>query len=115
MRATTTIRWMLTAFIPAFAALPLASPATADSTDSTYLNGLAAHGIGGFTPAGAINEGHHICSVLDDGYASPKDMAVTLTQWFDSYNISFTQAAFWVGDAIGAYCPWHAHDPFTRS
>ena len=102
-------------FIPALSLLILAPPAAADSTDSIYLNGLAAHGITGFTAAGAIEEGHHICSVLDSGYSSPKDMAVTLTQWFDTYNLTFGQASFWVGDAIGAYCPWHSHDPFSRS
>jgi hypothetical protein len=88
-----------------------ASPATADSTDSAYLNGLAVHGVVGFPPAGAIDEGHHICRTLDSGYATPMDVAVTLTQWFDTYHITLDQAAFWVGDAIRAYCPWHSHDP----
>lgn len=82
--------------VAALTAWPMSAPAaTADTTDSVYLNGLAVHGIVGFTPAGAIDEGHHICSVLDAGYASPKDMAITLTQWFDTYNITFGQAA-WV-------------------
>jgi hypothetical protein len=93
------------------AALLVGAPAaTADTTDSAYLNGLAVHGVVGFPPAGAIDEGRHICRTLDSGYATPMDVAVTLTQWFDTYNITLDQAAFWVGDAIGAYCPWHSQD-----
>jgi hypothetical protein len=107
----TTTRRVWAPFIPALATLLLASPATADSTDSAYLNSLADHSIVGFPPDGAIDEGHHICHILDDGYATPMDVAVDLTQWFDTYNLTPDQAAFWVGDAIGAYCPWHSHDP----
>jgi Protein of unknown function (DUF732) len=102
----------LTTGIAALATLLVGAPAaTADTTDSDYLNRLAVHNIVGFPPAGAIDEGHHICRTLDSGYATPMDVAVTLTQWFDTYQITLDQAAFWVGDAIRAYCPWHSHDP----
>ena len=99
------------ASIPALAALLLASPVTADTTDSAYLNGLAVHGVVGFPPAGAIDEGHHLCTSLTVGMRPQWTWQWTLTQWFDTYNITLDQAAFWVGDAIGAYCPWHSQDP----
>lgn len=87
----------------------MASPvASADSVDQTYINGLRANGIPVGSAAGVIEFGHRICAALDGGNP-PHAMAESMIPVF---HLTLPQAAFWVGNAIGAYCPWHSNDPF---
>lgn len=82
--------------------------ATADANDNAYLSGLRANGISVTSPAGIIEFGHRICASLDSGTPS-RAMAESMIPVF---HLTGSQAAFWVGDAIGSYCPWHSNDSF---
>ena len=82
--------------------------AAADATDNTYLDGLKAKGISVTSPAGIIEIGHRICAGLDNGTTARAEVESMIPV----FHLTVTQAAFWVGDAIGSYCPWHSDDPF---
>lgn len=94
----------------AFLVACLAGPpvVAADTNDQAYLDGLRANGISVGTAAGLIEFGHRICTALDQG-TPPRAMADSMIPIF---HLTTTQAAFWVGNAIGSYCPWHSNDRF---
>jgi hypothetical protein len=89
-----------------------APAASADSVDVVYFNGLTAHGITpsrlgvAFDLASAVQLGHAICNDLRTG-STPIEEG---TRVYDTANHKITQeqAFWWVGDAIGSYCPEQA-------
>lgn len=99
--------------VAAFTALLTWAPASsADSTDVEYFNGLTAHGITAsqlgvpFDLSSAVQSGHVICADLRKGVTPIQEgMSVYDTV---GHKITQQQAYWWVGDAIGAYCPEQA-------
>jgi len=94
-----------TAFVAG--ALGLAAVATAgtasalSSADDQFLSEIQDEGIGYDSPEAAIENGHYVCSSLEDG-ASIGALGHEILQNSD---LSTRQAAAFIVTAVGSYCP----------
>jgi hypothetical protein len=91
------------------AAIGLAAPAYADTSDGTgndaaFLNALSGAGLTSSGPAQAVSAGRAVCQLMDAG-VTPAD-TVTAVQ---TTNPGFTmeRAAQFAVISAGAYCPGH--------
>lgn len=87
------------------AALVLASArAHANTTDDAFIHALDGRGIAYPSSGYAINAAHAICEAIDHG-AAPAAAAMKLAEV--SY-LNLSEAGYFVGASIAAYCDWHA-------
>lgn len=86
----------------AAAAIGMAAPAHADGNDQTFLAQLRAAGITYQNPALAVNAGHSVCQLLDEGKSAQE-----ISKELDDRNPSFqgTGAASFTTISAAAYCP----------
>lgn len=102
------MRWLLACVAAGAIAAAAAPPAhAAPSPDGTFLELLAADGIGYGSADAAIIQGHAMCYDLDAGYTWQAvvdrvalDLPLTRGQSYSA-----------VVDASVAYCPWHLTKP----
>ena len=100
---TRTLLYIAAAGALAAAPFVAAGHAHADTNDVAFLATLADHGIDAGTGAqGLIKAGHAVCRELADG-----DTPTMVTALVAEANpsLSLTNAAYFVGVAVGAYCP----------
>lgn len=94
-----------TAFVAG--ALGLAAVATAGSAsalrsaDDQFLSEIQSEGIGFDSPKAAIENGHYVCTSLDDG-ASVGELGHEILANTD---LTTRQAAAFIVSAVGSYCP----------
>ncbi|AWN02649.1 hypothetical protein SEA_XAVIA_47 [Mycobacterium phage Xavia] len=73
-------------------------------TDTAYLMTLDERGISYPTDDYAIQAGHYVCSLLDSG-AHWSRVAALITR---ESGLPINDAAYIVGAATAAYCPWNS-------
>jgi hypothetical protein len=78
--------------------------ARADAVDDNFLASIKSKGINFASAQAAVVAGHEVCDELDLG-RQPSDVAADVTK---NSNLDGYHAGFFVGAAIGAYCPRHA-------
>ncbi len=87
----------------AAAAVLFAPTASADPDDQAFLDALGSKGITYPTQQYAIDTGHQVCDLVSGGQA-PTDVAAEISS---NSGLSIEDTGFFVGAAIGAYCPEH--------
>lgn len=99
--------WTGVASIAAAATLITGAPsAKADVFDDAFLDTLDTFSVPYGNAAGAIDLAHTVCEVLDETGAHPAYVGIVLAREAEGY-WTLDEAGYFVGAAIGAYCPEH--------
>ena len=94
-------RTLTTTLVGVAAALSLATPASAEPVDTTFLNALNNAGIGYGDAASTEKLGQSVCPMLVEPGKNLASVYSTVT----TNGINPDMAAFFTGIAISAYCP----------
>ena len=94
-------RTLTTTLVGVAAALSLATPASAEPVDTTFLNALNNAGIGYGDAASTEKLGQSVCPMLVEPGKNLASVYSTVT----NNGINPDMAAFFTGIAISAYCP----------
>jgi len=94
-------RILTTTLVGVAAALSLATPASAEPVDTTFLNALNNAGIGYGDAASTEKLGQSVCPMLVEPGKNLASVYSTVT----NNGINPDMAAFFTGIAISAYCP----------
>lgn len=87
----------------AAAALVTAVPAAAEEPDDSFLEVIDIIGIPVDDPASAVASARGACAALDGGTSVP----VAVDRVASATGLTEDEGAYFVGVAIGAYCPQH--------
>src|SRR5262245_56577445 len=84
------------------AALVTAAPASASPEDDAFIQTITQQGITFPSADYAISTGHEVCDLIDGGRA-PESVAQEIS---GNSGLGVNDTGFFVGAAIGVYCPW---------
>ena len=85
------------------AALVTAAPAYANPADDAFIDTVTSHGITFPSTEYAIDTAHQVCDRIDSGQ-SPASVATEIS---GNSGLGVDDTGFFVGAAIGVYCPWN--------
>jgi len=94
---------LVTAAGVAAAALVSAAPAYASPADDAFIDAVTSNGITFPSNEYAIDTAHQVCDRIDSGQ-SPASVATEIS---GNSGLSTDDTGFFVGAAIGVYCPWN--------